>query len=398
LEIRFSSALLISKGVHSDEVADHRQSSWFQTACTLVADAVGVGVLGIPYTMKVLGWHAGLTAIVLIGFSNWWMAIVLYRVVLTDPDSAITYADVGGFVSPRWQRIVKYTSAGFLSALVVADFLTAAISLQAIIAGAGHSVCRVVCGVVIAGIMIPISQVQTLHGLFGAVIAGVVCIFVPLVVVLIKLGQSAANTPESEEVTHIYASSSTMVEIISSMFSIVFAYSIQILQVEFMSEMRRPEEYIKVINTTTPMMMAIYVTVGSLSYYWLGDDVTAPVTLNLPNDSTLSIVNAFLLVHVLVALAINSNVLNNAAAAYYISVTQPSGILSSELMDPELAEPHAPTKKGRPAMAWFGVTLLTLLFAFVVRESEGGGERARVCGQSEGERERARGRERERER
>jgi hypothetical protein len=64
------------------------------------------------------------------------------------------------------------------------------------------------------------------------VVVGVVCILVPLMIVLSELGCESAHKEDGiGDLTHSYSESATLIERVSCMFSIVFAYSIQILQV-----------------------------------------------------------------------------------------------------------------------------------------------------------------------
>ena len=81
--------------------------------------------------------------------------------------------------------------------------------------------------------------------------------------------------------------------------------------------------------------------------------------MQLPNDATLSVVNAFLLLHVLVALAINANVLNNAAASYILFLRSKGNDGSNDDGD----DAHGQKK---PVALWFVITVCTLLAAFVV--------------------------------
>ena len=83
-----------------------RNAGWLQTSTTNVAEVIGIGILGLPYTVSRLGWYTSISLLVLVGTTNAIAHLVLSAIIVEHPQ-ARTWAAVGGLVGPRTRSIVE---------------------------------------------------------------------------------------------------------------------------------------------------------------------------------------------------------------------------------------------------------------------------------------------------
>jgi amino acid permease len=67
---------------------------------------------------------------------------------------------------------------------------------------------------------------------------------------------------------------------------------------DILGAMRKPEQFSKSVWASQLFMLFNYATVGMLGFHVYGNNVMAPITLNLPKDTLGSFTNALLFLHV----------------------------------------------------------------------------------------------------
>jgi amino acid permease len=192
-----------------DVHAPARHASWIETSCTNVAEVIGIGVLGLPYTVSRMGWIMSITLLLGIGITNALSYLVLSAIIIEHPE-ARTWAEVGGLVGPRTRTLVEVVVSNYLFSICIVDFLTCSNSLQQVILGAGGGIlCSYYCGLIVIAVMLPIAQIRSLHGLKQLVVLCILCIVVPVIWTLTEIVKDTpkgkyhtSNTPlEGETVT-----------------------------------------------------------------------------------------------------------------------------------------------------------------------------------------------------
>eukprot|EP00937_MAST-01D_sp_MAST-1D-sp2_P007967 g7967.t1 len=323
--------------------------SWTHIFPMLTADLIGVGVLSLPKAFSQLGWFAAIICLLLCCIGNGYTGLLLTRAVVAVRGHVPSYGALARHAyGEHGKRVVSGIGYAFLTALVVADQLVAAIALQEAVAGfrvvGAAPLCRTVASAVVTVSILPAFQMRSLSSLFTFTIIGLICIFVPLIIVLTHVGQdgSAEQVVDREYPAENVAHSSWVVSV-SALFNFVFAFTGQVLYVEFMAEMRTPGDFTKVVYASGGLMCSVYLFVASLCYGLVGSTVAAPVTNAMPHTWRKGLANALLYVHVYVAFLINGNVLNNAVARYTL-----------------------PKRLQRSRGAWFAVTLATASVAFLL--------------------------------
>ena len=86
-------------------VAPPRRSAWWQASAVLIAELVGTGVLGLPYTLNILGLAPGLAVLIIFAFFAYYSGILLWRLHHVYP-TAITYPDLASNFGRSMRRIV----------------------------------------------------------------------------------------------------------------------------------------------------------------------------------------------------------------------------------------------------------------------------------------------------
>jgi len=179
------------------------------------------------------------------------------------------YSDLGeaayGVTGRTAVRIVQY---GFLGGCLVAVQLQASKSMVTVVHEAGGSLCLAVAQVIVVFMMLPVMQLQSL-GQAGkmAMIPGLVSIIVPLIIILVQLGQDGQVTGTSVG----FPEESTFKKFAHGFTSIAFAFQGQQILPEIRAEMRQPAEFGKAVWGSVMVMIAAYSVVVCVGYHYLGN-------------------------------------------------------------------------------------------------------------------------------
>lgn len=264
---------------HIKSISAGPTGTWQSSASVLVAEVIGVGVLGLPFVFLKLGWLTALVAMLLFGISNLYGGLLVHRLFLQNP-TATKFSDLGLAVGP-WSEFAAALSCNVCAAGVATlDFLVAAQSLQAVVHGAGGDISLVSCGLIVICVMLPVCQIQSLHGLVYLTIVGIVTIALPLI---ITLGKLCLNNSLSDT-THLMPQDSSFVNNVAPLFTIVFAYFGTPVQVQLESEMKHPEDYKKVIYASSAAFFGIYTIVCIVVYALCGEDTASKITMQLASE------------------------------------------------------------------------------------------------------------------
>jgi len=314
----------LEAGVVPSEVK-RGKATWYDASAVVVAEVIGVGVLGLPFTVSRLGWVPGIGLLTLVCLANMYSSMLIHRIVCTFPEIS-TFADIGSLIGKRWKYVAYISVNVFLFVLVVADFLTAAGALENFVETAFHEHNYKLelkwCGLILAAVILPVAQIQSLHGLTSLTVVGTITIILPLMITIVKL--FLLRDDSVTVVTNTFPSEPSLVHTTSAIFTIVFAYCFQVVQVELQSEMAKPEDFSKGVYCTHAFIFIVYIVVSVIVYALKGDDVTNPVTelFDTSEPTTAAVINAMLFVHACVALSINSVVLNQVFVAKVQNWTQ----------------------------------------------------------------------------
>jgi amino acid permease len=161
--------------------------TWPQTARTLFAEIVGIGVLAIPKVFSHLGYIGASLVIVLVGLINAWSMFVITDIVVENPQVR-TLAQLGDLIGPKTKALIGGSVNAYLFGICVVVYVSCAESLQNFLYACGLNLCKPLCGVFVLVVMLPVAQIRSLHGLNYLIIVSIVCIFVPVLITLADLG------------------------------------------------------------------------------------------------------------------------------------------------------------------------------------------------------------------
>lgn len=306
-------------------------ATWQGTAIVLIAEVIGVGVLGLPYVFLKCGWVVGFLALSLLCLTNMYSGFLLHRLFLQFP-TVTRFADFGKLIGPWTERISSGVATTMAMGMATLDFLIAAQSLQAVVkAATSHHFPLVYSSLIVLGVMLPVVQIRSLHGLVWLTAAGVATIALPLVIVLAKL----CATYGLSDTTEVWppVSENTLARRVAPIFTIVFGYFGSVVQVQLQSEMKRPQDYAKVIKITSVAFFVIYAGACAIGYGLMGDATCHKLTDQLAGaDETVlrAVVNGLLFIHASVALAINACVTNKVFAETVAACLKPRSSSDSD--------------------------------------------------------------------
>jgi len=301
---------------HGAHVNSHeKKATWQGTCIVLIAEVIGVGVLGLPYVFLKCGWVVGFLALSLLCLTNMYSGFLLHRLFLQFP-TVTRFSDFGKLVGPWTERISSSVAMAMAMGMATLDFLVAAQSLQSVIeAATSFHLPLVHVSLIVLCVMLPVVQIRSLHGLVWLTAAGVATIALPLIIVVTKL----CTTYGLSDTTEVWppASENTLARRVAPIFTVVFGYFGSVVQVQLQSEMKRPQDYAKVIKLTSAAFFAIYAGACAVGYGLMGDATAPKLTDQLAgaDEAALrAVVNGMLFVHASVALSINACVTNKVLA------------------------------------------------------------------------------------
>lgn len=140
---------------------------------------------------------------------------------------------------------------------------------------------------------------------------GVFAIISPLIIVLAVLFAQDSDYHSGPGYHAFPKSGNGFVAIGTSLGSVAFAFAGQVIFVEAHGEMRNPQHFPASSALTLSVMIGVYLIVSLLGYWLLGDEVSTPMTSDLPasQSQARAAANVLLLIHVAMAYVINANVL-----------------------------------------------------------------------------------------
>mmetsp|Transcript_6872 Transcript_6872/g.14312 ORF Transcript_6872/g.14312 Transcript_6872/m.14312 type:complete len:460 (-) Transcript_6872:52-1431(-) len=331
-----------------------RQTAWWNASCILIAELVGTGVLGLPYTFDVLGGAVGGAFLLLFGALAYYSGILLWRLHHTHPN-AVTYpdlaSDVGGSTTKGVVFVFLYVA--FFGNLAIYIVICRG-ALSAMIEGLIDP-CQTTLSLVVMVVLFPVAQLKTLHGVSFVALGSTICVFVA-VMLIVSQGISdllaQRDLPEAGHGAHfgyIPPSSSSLLKAFSASTTAVFAFGGQGLYLETMAEMRNPYEFRKSLRLSSVGILLFYVVTSTISYVRYGDNIHGNVLDNLETGPLKKTVAALLFLHVAVSYTLASQVVCRAIAVRTV--------------------PHLVDRKDRAEKrAWMGITTLVLFVSWFIAE------------------------------
>lgn len=206
--------------------AVHGGLGWRAASATVTAIILGLGVLGIPEAFAKVGWVLGFFLLILSASGAVYSGLLIEEIcaVVSSSEAGrpLTYGDLGraayGSRGEAVTRAVQYT---FLAGCIVAVQITASKSLSQVTNG----LCVVSSNVIIAVVMVPVMQIQTLKEVTWVAVLGVVSIIIPIIIYLAEIAQADVVRGNSTGPTAGLPEATGVLRTASGLSTMAFAYS-----------------------------------------------------------------------------------------------------------------------------------------------------------------------------
>ncbi|KAJ5557980.1 hypothetical protein N7535_009473 [Penicillium sp. DV-2018c] len=265
-------------GEITEEGPNYRNVGFLGTVILMMKSQIGLGILSIPTAFDALGIIPGAICLIVIGAITTWSECVIGSFKLNhrevygiDDAGALMFGPIG-----RWVlSIVFCLYYIFVSA---SGILGISIGLNAV---STHGACTAAFAAIAAILGLATSSVRTLGRITWLAWVGLPCILVAVLIATIAV--SIQDRPASAPYTETAWVSDfktfgdpTLVEALTAISRIVFAFSGTPGFFSIVSEMRNPRRYTPALLLCQTGVTAIYIVVSCVIYYYCGSYVASP--------------------------------------------------------------------------------------------------------------------------
>ncbi|KJX96346.1 amino acid transporter like protein [Zymoseptoria brevis] len=258
-----------------------KKLGWKRLTICLIVEAIALGSLSVPSAFATVGMVPGVILCIGLGLVAIYTSYVVGQVKLRHPHVA-DYADA---VQLIWGKFGYHLTSAmfvlFLVLLVGSHVLTGTIAWIRIVDD--PSTCALVWGVLSAIILFAVALPPTFHEFAILGYIDFVSIILAIMITIIATGIEAHNGPGGLSGVDWSAwpkEGTTFASAFLSVTNIIFAYSFAVCQFSFMSEMHRPQDYVKSIWALGIIEIFIYTVTGALIYAFVGSAVASPALLS----------------------------------------------------------------------------------------------------------------------
>ncbi|KAG0003365.1 hypothetical protein BGZ80_002916 [Entomortierella chlamydospora] len=295
-----------SGGVHSEgmDLRGERPNgvSSFKAMASLVCVIAGTGTLGMPHAVSETGW-LGIILIVLALFMSTTTGIMLIKCLYINSDHRRhSYEDIArescGLVG---YYLAIVTVAINLFGCAVLYVILASSLIQEMAQEYSHTTITLYIYVIICTGFVLLCLVST-KSMKEVAILSIIGASATIGVVIIVIGDSAhmriTHAVETLGVNHKVIH---WANIPSSLATIAFAYSGNVVYPHVEHTMRYPKQWPKVVWSALTLCCFLYVSVAVAGYTVFGDTTKSPILGNIPEGAWSIISNTLMVIHVLLA-------------------------------------------------------------------------------------------------
>jgi hypothetical protein len=286
LDEKTSNDLTQQTTLHEGEQKFHKLG-WKRLTVCLIVEAIALGSLSVPSAFATVGMVPGVILCISLGLVAIYTSYVVGQVKLRHPHVA-DYADA---VKLIWGKFGYYLTSVmfvlFLVLLVGSHVLTGTIAWIRIVDD--PSTCALVWGVLSAILLFLVALPPTFAEFAILGYIDFISIILAIGITIIATGIEAHSSPGGLSGVDWRAwpvEGTTFASAFLSVTNIIFAYSFAVCQFSFMSEMHRPQDYVKSIWALGLIEIFIYTITGALIYAFVGTGVQSPALLSASHTVT----------------------------------------------------------------------------------------------------------------
>lgn len=250
-----------------------RTCSWQHTAGLMLSEYIVLAIMSFPWSYSVLGLVPGLILTVFVAVT------VLYTgLIITDFCERFPHlrnvCDIGQYLlgGGRWAWYA--TAFCFLANNTLIQGLHVLVGAKYLNTVTNHSICSVGFTAIVAGISMIFSLPRTFSAMSWVGYFSAATMFIAVVLAMVFAG--VQDHPDKFDGTPVVfrafpAEGTSFVDGMSAFLNIVYTFVGQITYPQFISEMKNPREFKKVLWIVTTCEVIIFALAGSIMYVYVGN-------------------------------------------------------------------------------------------------------------------------------
>lgn len=303
-------APMTSLGKSETSVIGSARTAWYQTSVLLLSEVLGGGVLGLPVVAVTLGWTMTMIAIPLFAFVAAYSGHQLKVVKMKYPELT-SFADAGHtLVGPRFGRFTKTAMLiNWGSAVYIIIGTADAIGN---IYAEGWFACRLNRSIIAALLLIIPLQCRDFHTISKYLsLPSTLAIIITIIIIIVTLIEGLKSSSDADGTTTFGDNTiigvkpgTSIFTVMENLSSIVFAYQGQSYFMEFMNEMKNPEQFTKTASLSYLIMGLIYTSVVAITYGVEGENITGFLPDDVSPGAAKTTIGVLVVFHLLVSYVI----------------------------------------------------------------------------------------------
>ncbi|CDO95528.1 unnamed protein product [Kluyveromyces dobzhanskii CBS 2104] len=342
--------------IESDEEGHqikYRTCSWQHTTGLLLSEYIVLAIMSFPWSYSVLGLIPGLILTVFIASTVLYTGLIVLDYYERFPHLK-NVCDIGQHLFWGSKAAWYATALCFIANNTLIQGLHVLVGAKYLNTITNHSICSVGFSAIVAVISFVFSVPRTFSSLSKVAYFSAITMFISVILAMIFAG--IQDHPAGYDGTPVTYSlwpkkGTTYVDAMGAFLNIVYTFVGQITYPQFISEMKRPREFKKVLWIVTACELVTFSLAGSLIYVYVGNEyMTAPAFGSLTRTYKI-VAFSFAVPTIVFVGSLYSNI---SARFVFFNVFRNSEHLYSH------------TKVGW--LAWIGLLVLTWIGAFVIAE------------------------------
>jgi amino acid permease len=274
-------ASMTSLGKSETSVIGSARTAWYQTSLLLLSEVMGAGVLGLPFVAVTLGWTMTMIALPLFALFSAYSGYQLKVVKMKYPELT-SFADAGHtLVGPRFGAFTKYAMLLNWGCLAVYFIIATADAIENIYAE-GWFACKLNRSIIAALLIIIPAQSRDFHTISKYLsLPSTLAIIITIIIIIVTLIEGLNSSSDADGTTTFGENTiigvkpgTSIFTVMENLSSIVFAFQGQSIFMEFMSEMKNPEQFTKTTSLSYLIMGLVYTSVVAITYGVEGENIT----------------------------------------------------------------------------------------------------------------------------
>ena len=307
---------LIENNQQEEENGPPKLLSYRATAFVLLADVVGVGILGLPSSFSTLGWVLSIASLIFWYMVNMKMGSLIGEAIELHPEatSYLKLADIAFNNNSKASKAIGYFVDLFLLAILCAYIIIISDCLKMIFLGIkACSIGYILWPFCACCLIFPFTQFRLLSLTNIFMILNLVSIILAVFVALFHLSLNDKN--QSNRIREVIPSDLSLFSFFNAQGIIAFSYSGCFIYPEIISEMKDVKEFkVSLLKISGPIQFILYLTVGAWGYFLLGKKKDSKfLLLEVPEESLAYSTSAtFLLCHMIFTYLVKGTILTRS--------------------------------------------------------------------------------------